>query len=322
MTVTSGRTARVRVDYSQYQVAAGPEMTVGDDSVPGILRDMGEQAVAVLSGLPSGVITVTAQAVATAPAEVDPGWDVVAETDLDCPEGVISVLDWGGPDHPELGDLATAGPARYRLRVHARDRGDKNEAHHLLTWPAPEPAPPGLLTPMDSSGRLLAGEEPDDAPPMDALELAAGAAIRQLATLVSARDAPVLSGELTGVRSAATVPGTPRKVWNEVSTPQSWLANRGGGNPADLLFVLLDEPGLGVRCGVIVDEPPARIAFQWSWTTSRWADVANVIAAGRDRELELPRALPGQPFWDWALRRELPDRVTRSPFYGHPWARV
>jgi hypothetical protein len=88
MTVADGRTARVRVDYSQYQVAAGAEMTVGDDSVPGLLRDMGRQAVAVLTGLQSGVITVTAHAVATAPAQVDPGWDVVAETDLDCPEGI------------------------------------------------------------------------------------------------------------------------------------------------------------------------------------------------------------------------------------------
>jgi hypothetical protein len=65
MTVADGRTARVRVDYSQYQVAAGAEMTVGDDGVPGLLRDMGGQAVAVLTGLQSGVITVTAHAVAT-----------------------------------------------------------------------------------------------------------------------------------------------------------------------------------------------------------------------------------------------------------------
>ena len=53
MTVADGRTARVRVDYSQYQVAAGAEITVGDDSVPGLLRDLGGQAVAVLTGLQS-----------------------------------------------------------------------------------------------------------------------------------------------------------------------------------------------------------------------------------------------------------------------------
>jgi hypothetical protein len=374
MTVADGRTARVRVDYSQYQVAAGAEMTVGDDSVPGILRDMGGQAVAVLTGLQSGVITVTARAVATSPAQVDSGWEVVAETDLDSPEGIISVLDWGGPDHPELGDLAIAGPGRYRLRVHARNRESKDEEHHLLIWPAAEPAPPGLLTSMDSYGRLLTGEEPDDKPPLDSLELAAGAAVRQLAALVSGRDAVVLSGELTVVRSAATVPGTPRKVWNQVSIPWSWLANHGTDDPADFLFVLLDEPGLGVRGNTIVDEPPTRIEFLWSWTTSRWAEierpmptgvrardpvtgeVASVTRTGRDWELEPSMTLPRQPttvrislrrdgkgatavvlehlnvpvelaalvqpFWDWALGRALPDRVTRSPFYGYPWHRV
>ena len=49
MTVGDGRIARVRVDYSQYQVAAGAEMAVGDDSVPGLLRDLSGQAVAVLA---------------------------------------------------------------------------------------------------------------------------------------------------------------------------------------------------------------------------------------------------------------------------------
>jgi hypothetical protein len=40
--------------------------------------------------------------------------------------------------------------------------------------------------------------------------------------------------------------------------------------------------------------------------------------------LDVPVELVGmvQPFWDWALGRALPDRVTRSPFYGYPWQRV
>src|SRR3984957_774945 len=113
---------------------------------------------------------------------------------------------------------------------------------------------------MDSYGRLLNGEEPGDTPPLDSLELAAGAGVRQLAALVSGREAMVLSGEMTVVRSAATVPGTQRKVWDQVSIPWSWLANHGTDDPADFLFVLLDEPGLGVRGNTIVDEPPTRIA--------------------------------------------------------------
>jgi hypothetical protein len=218
MPASNGRTARVRVDYSQYQVAAGGDTTVGDDSVPGILRDLGAQAVAVLTGLQWGTITVTADAVTTAPVQVDPGWDVVAETDLDCPEGTISVLDWGGPDHPELGELAIAGPGRYRLRVHARNRANTDEKssaeeHRLLIWPVEQPAPSRLLTPMDAHGRLLIDEEPDDSPPLDPLELAAAVAVRQLAGRITERDGPILSGELTVVHSQATVPGTPAKVW-------------------------------------------------------------------------------------------------------------
>jgi hypothetical protein len=38
MTVAGGRTARVRVDYSQYQVAAGAEITVGDTVRIGLRR--------------------------------------------------------------------------------------------------------------------------------------------------------------------------------------------------------------------------------------------------------------------------------------------
>ena len=41
-------------------------------------------------------------------------------------------------------------------------------------------------------------------------------------------------------------------------------------------------------------------------------------------QLSVPVELAGlvQPFWDWALRRALPDRVARCPFHGFPWHRV
>lgn len=89
--------------------------------------------------------------------EVDTGWGVVTETDLACPEGVISVCDWGGLGHDELGDLAMAGPGRYRVRVHARnrtvDQERSTETRHLLIWPVTEETPSCLLTPMDEYGR-------------------------------------------------------------------------------------------------------------------------------------------------------------------------
>src|SRR5579859_6891636 len=118
MNTMKPRIARVSVDYSQYWVAAGPDIVAGDERVPGLLTDLGPQAVAVITGRQWGKVPVTAMAVPATPGEVDDGWDVVAETDLECAEGVISVCDWAGPDHPELGNLAIAGPGRYRVRLH------------------------------------------------------------------------------------------------------------------------------------------------------------------------------------------------------------
>jgi hypothetical protein len=155
--------AKVLADYSQYEVAAGPDLTDGGDLIPGLLYSMGPQGVAVITGVQYGRVKVSARGLTAPPAAIEPGWDVVAETDLDCPEGELLVLDWAGPGHPELGELATAGPGRYRLRVHARRRDDVGrgktaEEHYLLTWPVTDPAPPALLTPMDECGRIFTSE--------------------------------------------------------------------------------------------------------------------------------------------------------------------
>lgn len=160
MTTAGPRSARVAVDYSQYWVAAGPDLDEAGDSIPGLLVSLGPQGVAVITGLQAGEVSVAAQVVPAQPAAVESGWDVVGETDLDCPEGIIAVMDWGGPDHPELGELAADGPGRYRLRVHARRRESVSEEqtreeHFLLLWPAADSAPPRLLTPMDERGRIL-----------------------------------------------------------------------------------------------------------------------------------------------------------------------
>jgi len=197
VTVTRPRAARVSVDYSQYWVAAGPDIETGGESVPGLLSGLGPQAVAVTTGLHWGTVTVTARAVPSPPADLDPGWDVAAETDLECPEGTISVCDWAGPDHRELGNLAITGPGRYRLRVHARNRQDAQERsaeeHHLLIWPTSHPAPPQLLTPMDAYGRLFNGQHPPGEPGLDPLDLAAAAAVKRLAHLVAQPGPPPLS---------------------------------------------------------------------------------------------------------------------------------
>jgi hypothetical protein len=290
MTAAGDRAVRVSVDYSQYWVAAGPDIEPGEEIVPGLLLGLGPQAVAVLTGVQSGRVTVSARAVPEPPAVAGAGWDVVAEADLDCPEGVVSVCDWGGPGHDELGDLAIAGPGRYRVRVHTRNREPAGrrrsaEEHHLLIWPVTQPAPPLLLTEMDACGRLLSGEEPDDAPAMDALDLAAAAAVRGLAELAARPGPPELSGELAAVRAQTVVPATARRVWNLVSAPWGWLGIGGGTDPADFDIYLHREPRLTVAGGFVVCEPVTRLAFTWSWTTTRVAAIEHREPFGARHDL-------------------------------------
>jgi hypothetical protein len=290
--MTAGsQAARVQADYSQYWVAAGPDIDIepGEDTIPGLLRGLGPQAVAVITGLQSGGVTVTARTAPARPVALEPGWDVVAETDLVCSEGTIAVCDWAGVGHDELGELAIAGPGRYRLRVHARHREQiserrSTEEHHLLIWPAAEPAAPSLLTPLDAYGRVFSGQETPEAPPLDPLELAAAAAVSQLATLVNQTDPPPLSGELTLVHAETIAPASPRKVWGEVSVPWLWLGNQGGGDPARFDIRLHREPWLEARGGFVADQPLTYLAFTWAWTTTRWAatDIEEPYAIRRD----------------------------------------
>jgi hypothetical protein len=72
--------------------------------------------------------------------------------------------------------------------------------------------------------------------------------VRRLAELVNRPGPPALSGELTTIRSEATVPGTPGRVWNLAAMPWSWLANGGVPSPARFTFDLYEEPKLEV-CG-------------------------------------------------------------------------
>lgn len=146
------------------------------------------------------------------------------------------------------------------------------------------------------------------------------------------------------IRAQATIPATPRKVWNEVSEPWNWVAIGRIPNPAGFFISLQDEPSLEVRGRVVVDEPPAQVAFTYSWTTAPLGDSMSswwlpaepttvrisLHRAGKGlttAELEhrdLPAELAGtvRPFWEWALQRKLPERLAKAPFHGYPWQRA
>jgi hypothetical protein len=142
----------------------------------------------------------------------------------------------------------------------------------LLIWPVVEPAPPRLLTAMDAYGRIFNDEDDPEAPPLDALDLAAATAVRRLAGLVNQSNPPDLSGELTVAHAETTAAATPRRVWNQVSEPWLWLGNQGGADPARFEFHLYREPRLEARGSFTIEEPPTHLAFTWSWTTNRWEE--------------------------------------------------
>jgi hypothetical protein len=357
MAAAASRAARVSVEYSQYWVSAGADLEAGQEVVPGLLTSLGPHGVAVFTGLQSGRLRVSAGVLTGPPGEVEPGWDVVAETDLDCPEGTISVLDWGGPSHDELGELAAAGPGHYRVRVHARNRQQVSqrqsaEEHLLLTWPAAEPAEARLLTPMDAYGRQVNGE-PDQAaatPPLSAIERAAARVVPAMAALINQPAPPEYSGDMTTIAARTVAPGTARRVWSIISNPWGWVGIGGIPNPDDFEIDINDDPKMHAEGSFTVSEPCSRLDFSWSWTTR------HLIETGPGRDIDVVRSwkLPPrpstvsislrpagkgatlvelehhglpievaalvQPFWDWAMQ-ELHRRITKAPFHGYPWFR-
>lgn len=344
MAIRKPRPARVWVSYGQYYVLGGLDReVVGDDSdlVPGLLRDLGPQGVMVITGLHTGKITVTARALPEPPLELEPGWDVVGEADLESPEGQIVVTDWAGPDHPELGPLAISGPGRYRLRVHARHRdGTTGEEHLLLTWPSTEPAPARLLTPLDDYGLEFTGQF--TLPPLDDIEQAAATAVRDLAALLAQPDPPAWSGSRTEIRTHAVVPGTPRRVWKVISDPKWWLGTGGSGSLEDGgSFFITALPDLTAEGTFLVQERPVRLVFTWSWVGRspeygpswtlpveapteieiqlRSDRKGSTAAAVEHRGLPEELAGPMQSFWAWALRALLPW-LTDAPLCLPPWA--
>src|SRR5262249_49595499 len=113
MAVAGNRAARVAVDYSQYWVRSGPDIDGGGDSVPGLLVDLGPQAVAVLTGLHDGRATVTAQAAQEPPSGLDPAgmwprrptWNALTGSSWSATGAARIMVSWGR--WPPVGLAAT-----------------------------------------------------------------------------------------------------------------------------------------------------------------------------------------------------------------------
>jgi hypothetical protein len=99
----------------------------------------------VLCGIQSGPIHVRAEAHGAAPPPDTSAWQEVAETVFDAPTGQVRVVPLFEDPVPGL-PVLTAGPGRYRIRVHARGRDDitrgrvvrsSSEEYLLQVWPEP-----------------------------------------------------------------------------------------------------------------------------------------------------------------------------------------
>jgi hypothetical protein len=136
---------RVFVDYHQFSVgevawADGPRQPE-----PGpmcLVFEPRHDETFVMTGIATGWVRVTCEALSSRPPVVADGWDDVAEVSLAVSEGPLRVTGWGsGP--PSDVRLDAHGPGCYRIRIHARGRDadydgspeESVEEFVLLAWP-------------------------------------------------------------------------------------------------------------------------------------------------------------------------------------------
>jgi hypothetical protein len=102
----------------------------------------------VHAGTHTGPVRLTLQTRPDPPLHTDlEQWEEVVEVSISTQAGQVLVEEWGSPTREDLGNLVSAGPGSYRLRMHARGRDQADatvplpeepiEEHLLITWPAP-----------------------------------------------------------------------------------------------------------------------------------------------------------------------------------------
>lgn len=145
----------VRAAYYQYYVYGGGELDPSPETTGGLLDVLDDQALRINCACHTAPVAVTTEALNTAPDRIESGWELAAEADIATTTGQLMVLAWEPTERPPaMGNLAGAGPGRYRLRCYARGRQTAAQ-HHVLTeplehhllqpWPVTEPHSPRPL---------------------------------------------------------------------------------------------------------------------------------------------------------------------------------
>ncbi|MER7576948.1 hypothetical protein [Streptomyces sp. NPDC126514] len=111
----------------------------------GFVAPMSEGAL-IATGINTGLVRVTIQQRhANMPDQPADGWEEIVEASVHAPAGKLAVESLElGPLADDSAILSPAGPAWYRVRVHARGRAlhfdgvsmEPVEAYFIVTWPA------------------------------------------------------------------------------------------------------------------------------------------------------------------------------------------
>lgn len=142
----------VDVDYHQFTISSGDEVDEPDqDGSACLLIAATPTRITVSSGVATGPVEVTTQALTSAPQQVADGWQDVAEVSVTVSDAPLVVGGWTlalGEEHR----LDASGPGSYRVRIHANGRDtdydgsvlEPVEQYFIQAWPAPY-APPATL---------------------------------------------------------------------------------------------------------------------------------------------------------------------------------
>ena len=162
-------TALVHAEYHLFQIA-DPQGSVADDldaTHNGLVSAAGG-AIEVTTGIHTGNVRVTVEP-HSQPPDPAPDWEEIAEISCHSPSGEVLVTPLMD-DPADLPSLASQGPGRYRLRVHARGRDsavdqttvdDVLESYLIQSWPAPH-QDALLVQATDAYGAQVRAQPADD----------------------------------------------------------------------------------------------------------------------------------------------------------------
>lgn len=160
------KTSKTYVEWHQFgighETGETRERPVDQGSVIFVVQRM---FCTVRTGIASGYVRLTTEALDGPPASIDESWEDIGEVSLDSsPDIPMHATSWERDPDVELTDRLDAhGPGTYRLRVHARGRDlhwdgstlEPVEDYLILSWLAPY-APPATLR----ATSLMSGGKP------------------------------------------------------------------------------------------------------------------------------------------------------------------